>query len=70
MPAVVWHCAHAAVVGMWFAGLVLLPVWFVVNVGVVVWQPLQSPVVGWLLSSVAEGRESPAVVAVLASMPT
>src|SRR5215470_5503507 len=32
------------------------------KVGVVVWQPLQSPVVGWFLSRVAVGRESPAVV--------
>ena len=31
---------------------------FVVKVGVVVWQPPQSPVVGWLLSK-AVGRESP-----------
>ena len=54
---------------MWLAGLVLLPVWLVTKVGLVVWQPLQSPLVGWLLSS-AVGRESPAVVAVLASMPT
>jgi hypothetical protein len=32
---VVWHFAHGAVVGMWFAGSVL-PVWSVVKVGVVV----------------------------------
>ena len=51
-----------------FAGLALLPVWFVRKVGVVVWQPLQSPVVGWLLSK-AVGRESPAVVALLGSIP-
>ena len=40
------------------------------KVGVVVWQPLQSPLVGWFLSSVASGRESPAAVAVLAIIPT
>ena len=49
-------------------GLVAPPVTLFVNVGVVVWQPEQSPVVGWLLSR-AVGRESPAVVALLATMP-
>ena len=40
------------------------------KVGAVLWQPVQSPAVGWSLSSVAFGRESPAVVLVLAIMPT
>ena len=35
---------------------------------VVVWQLAQSPLVGWFLSN-AVGRESPAVEAVLATMP-
>ena len=73
LPAVkhVWKSVDkltsGAFVGMWFAGL-LPPVTLLVNVGVVVWQPLQSPVVGWLLSK-AVGRESPAAPAVLAIMP-
>ena len=54
---------------MWFAGLAF-PVWLLANTGEVVWQPLQSPLVGWALSSVAFGRESPAAVLVLATMPT
>src|SRR5579862_6449540 len=54
---------------MWLAGFELLPDWLVEKVGVVVWQPPQSPVVGWFLSNVV-GRESPATVAVLAIMPT
>src|SRR5256885_17207458 len=66
--SIVWHCAHGALVGMWFAGLAL-PVWSVAKVGVVVWQPVQSPLVGWFLSN-AVGRESPAAVEVLAIMPT
>jgi hypothetical protein len=41
---------------------------FVVNVGVVVWQPAQSPDVGCPLSN-AVGRESAAALAELASMP-
>ena len=53
---------------MWFAGFEP-PVTLLVNVGVVVWQPLQSPVVGWLLSSVAFGRESPAAELLLAIIP-
>ena len=53
---------------MWFAGFPDC-VTLAANVGVLVWQPLQSPEVGWLLSN-AVGRESPAAVAVLASMPT
>ena len=69
MPAVVWHCAQAALVGMWLAGFAF-PLWLVEKVGAVEWQPLQSPLVGWALSSVAFGRESPAVVPVLAIMPT
>ena len=52
---------------MWFVGLALLML--LEKVGVVVWQPLQSPLVGWPLSSVGVGRESPAVVFVPASMP-
>ena len=39
------------------------------KVGVVVWQPMQSPLVGWFFSSAAMGRESPAVLVVPASMP-
>ena len=52
---------------MWLAGL---PLWVTLaaKVGVVVWQPLQSPEVGWLASN-AVGRESPALLALLASMP-
>ena len=65
----VWHCAHGAVVGMWFAGLPA-PVTLVANVGVVMWQLPQSPLVGCLASSAAEGRESPAVVPLLGSIPT
>ena len=38
------------------------------KVGVVVWQPAQSPEVGCALSN-AVGRESPAAVAVLGSIP-
>src|SRR5690349_8878247 len=53
---------------MWFAGLALLPDWFVANVGVVVWQPLQSPEVGWPLSY-AVGRESPQAAAVPTIIP-
>ena len=53
---------------MWLAGLVPLET-LVENIGVIVWQSPQSPVVGWSLSSVAFGRESPAVVEVLAIMP-
>lgn len=52
---------------MWFAGLLPL-VTLDANVGVLVWQPLQSPLVGWLLSR-AVGRESPAEVELLATMP-
>jgi hypothetical protein len=52
---------------MWFVGFVAL-LTFEANVGVLVWQPPQSPLVGWLLSK-AVGRESPAVVAELATMP-
>ena len=63
----VWHCAHGALVGMWLAGLAVL-LTLVANVGVVVWQALQSPVVGWFLSN-AVGRESPAALALLASIP-
>ena len=40
----------------------------VAKVGVVVWQPVQSPLVGWFLSN-AVGRESPAVVALLTTIP-
>src|SRR5215470_13319962 len=68
LPAVVWHCAHTAVVGMWFAGLVAVGSRLVANTGVVTWQLPQSPEVGCLASS-AVGRESPAPVALLASMP-
>jgi hypothetical protein len=31
---------------MWFLGLAALPFWLVEKVGVVVWQPLQSPLPG------------------------
>src|SRR5580765_2921570 len=54
---------------MWLAGLAPA-LWLVANTGAVEWQPPQSPLPGWSLSSVALGRESPAVVPVLASMPT
>ena len=67
-PGVVWHWAHGAEVGIWFAGLPP-PVRSLAKVGAVVWQLLQSPLVGWFLSSPAVGRESPAVVFVPASMP-
>ena len=49
------------------AGL-LPPETLLEKVGVVVWQPLQSPEVGWLLSN-AVGRESPQAAAVLAIIP-
>jgi hypothetical protein len=52
---------------MWFAGFAE----FVMSeekVGVVVWQPPQSPAVGWLLSN-AVGRESAGELAELAIMP-
>ena len=45
---------HAAVVGMWFAGLP--PLTPVVNDVVELWQPLQSPVGGWFGSAAAVGR--------------
>src|SRR5580693_7871071 len=49
---------------MWFAGRsALLP-----N-EVVSWHWPQSPAFGWLASSVADGRESPAVLLVLGCMP-
>src|SRR5215469_11132391 len=68
LPGVVWHWAQPALVGMWFAGLVPLTT-SLANVGVVTWQPPQSPAVGCCESSALEGRESPAVVPVLAIMP-
>ena len=40
----VWHSVHAAVVGMWLAGLPLVTP--VANDVVDVWQVAQSPVVG------------------------
>src|SRR5260370_481927 len=51
---------------MWFAGLAAQAT-SLAKVGVVVWQPLQSPLVGWALST-AVGRESPAVVEVLGGL--
>src|ERR1700739_560214 len=60
----VWHWMHGAAVGMWFGGLDAAPA----NVSVL-WHTPQSPVVGWLASSVALGRESPAVVLVLGTIP-
>jgi hypothetical protein len=63
----VWHCAQGALVGMWLAGFAEL-LTLVVKVGVVVWQPAQSPLVGWPLSK-AVGLESPAALAELAIMP-
>src|ERR1700682_6163824 len=68
LPAVVWHCAHTAVGGMWLEGFGADGSRSVAKVGVVTWQLPQSPVVGCLESS-AVGRESPAVVEVLASIP-
>src|ERR1700745_3205306 len=54
---------------MWFAGLPAPPLRSLAKVGVVGrWLP-HSPVVGWPASSVAVGRESPAVVFVPATMP-
>jgi hypothetical protein len=41
----VWHWVHGAFVGMWLLGFDPF-VTFPANVGVVVWQPLQSPLVG------------------------
>src|SRR5579864_8502298 len=70
LPAVVWHSVQACVVGIWLFGLVPL-VTLLANVGVVLWQLAQSPPeasVGWTLSSVALGRESPAVVFELATI--
>src|SRR5437762_14345141 len=52
---------------MWLAGLAVC-VMSVAKVGVVVWQPLQSPVAGCTLSK-ACGRESPQAVALLAIIP-
>jgi len=53
---------------MWLAGLALLPLWLVKKVGEVVWQPLQSPVAGCVLSK-ACGRESAQADALLAIIP-
>jgi len=61
---------------MWFGGIAavhavsaLVPhSSLVLKVGVVTWQVPQSPVAGWLASSVELGRESPAAVP-LATMP-
>jgi hypothetical protein len=38
-----WHCVHAAVVGMWFAGSPMMPV---VKDTVELWQVPHSPLVG------------------------
>jgi len=46
---------------MWFAGKPA-PVTSSAKVGVVVWQPPQSPLVGWVLSNAALGRASLAVL--------
>jgi hypothetical protein len=53
---------------MWLAGLPAL-VMLLENVGVLVWHDPQSPVAGWILSSEADGRESPATPEVLAIIP-
>jgi hypothetical protein len=53
---------------MWLAGLVPATT-SPANVGAVVWQPPQSPLLGWAESKAAEGLESPAAVLVLAIIP-
>ena len=53
---------------MWLGGLAPVDT-LLENTGVMVWQSPQSPLVGWFVSSVAFGRESPAVVLVLAIIP-
>ncbi len=59
---------QGAAVGMWFGGFVPATT-SMANVGVVRWQSLHSPVVGCIASSAAEGLESPAVAAVLGTIP-
>ena len=53
MPGVVWHIAHGCVVGMWFAGLLVIPA---INELVELWQLPHSPVVGWFGSWASVGR--------------
>ena len=65
LPAVVWHCEHSALVGMWFDGRGVVGS----RKEVVLWHRLQSPVAGCRRSSFAEGRESPGVVSVLGCIP-
>ena len=53
LPGVVWHSAQVCVVGMWLAGIVVMPA---ENDVVELWQLAHSPVCGWFASCASVGR--------------